>query len=90
MFAYVLTNVFGCYNSYLIINRYDDNYNTALSAGVFVSSEPISQLNNSFSVTIETLDPDLTAKRVLIGVVPETFSISKKVASYMYWSLGSE
>ena len=73
-----------------IYYRYEDNYGTALSRGVFVSSEPISQLNNSFSVTIENLDTD-TEKPVWIGVVPETWSASKKnVGSYMYWSLGKE
>ena len=71
-------------------HRYDDNYNTALATGVFVSSEPISQLNHSFSVTIETIDSDVKDKPICIGVVPETFSMAKKVSSYMYWVLGTE
>ena len=75
-------------NLHINYNRYDDNYNTALSAGVFVSSEPITQINHSFSVTIESMDSEATDKPICIGVVPETFSMSKKVSSYMYWVLG--
>ena len=77
-------------NLVIYYNRYEDNYNTALGTGVFVSSEPITQMNNSFSVTIETMDSEVKDKPICIGLVPETFSMAKKVSSYLYWVLGKE